>query len=277
MKRAGFWYFGIFLLLLACEKDVPRISPQGTKYWVHREHGAPLPSPGDYIFFHSEIRIKDSVINSSKLQGAIPRLQLQQEQNLRRRPSPIVDVLRYMSPGDSVSVEVPLGDRGQVPKGFEDAQAMFYEVVCLNILPDSVFREKTNPKFEQLRRQMRRWILKYNEGRLKEVQTTASGLKYLLVESGNGSAIEEAQNIRFHYYGALVSTELFDASFRADIPATVQLGEKTLLPGLKEGLSLLNQGAKALLILPPELAFGAEGKLPKIPAEAVLFYYVEIL
>ena len=54
----------------------------------------------------------------------------------QNQPSLIGSVVEsdyLLSAGDSVSIEVPfqIGDRR--PKGFETAEAIYYEVVCLNI------------------------------------------------------------------------------------------------------------------------------------------------
>jgi FKBP-type peptidyl-prolyl cis-trans isomerase FkpA/FKBP-type peptidyl-prolyl cis-trans isomerase FklB len=51
---------------------------------------------------------------------------------------------------------------------------------------------------------------------------------------------------------------------------------KDLLPGLAEGIQLLRVGGKALLYIPPELAFTDADRPPQLPAGAPLVLFVEL-
>lgn len=267
----------LILLLSACQEVEPLMTPLGTNYIKHTANKSPLPKPGEYIFFHSQIRIQDSIIHTSRLQGELPRFQLKNEQDLRRQPSPIEDVLRYMAVGDSVTVEIPFQAGDRRPKGFEMAEALYYDVVCLNIQSEVAFIEQNQKQFERIQREMNKLVLRYNEGRLKSIEQTNSGLEYIIKEEGKGPKPQKGEQLRVHYYGMLTNGELFDNSIQSDTPLQFSLGSGKVIKGWEEGLALLNKGSKAVFIVPPDLAYGETGNPPKIPAQATLVFYVELL
>ena len=52
---------------------------------------------------------------------------------------------------------------------------------------------------------------------------------------------------------------VFDSSVRRNDPFTFVVGQGRVIPGWDEALQHLNKGAKATVILPPELAYGQYG------------------
>jgi FKBP-type peptidyl-prolyl cis-trans isomerase len=49
-----------------------------------------------------------------------------------------------------------------------------------------------------------------------------------------------------------------------------------MIPGVDEGVALLRKGAKATLYLPSPIAYGPQSPSPKIPANAIMIFEVEI-
>ena len=52
---------------------------------------------------------------------------------------------------------------------------------------------------------------------------------------------------------------------------------RNALDGWEEALQKMHAGEKWLLIVPPELAYGARGKLPFIKRDATLVFEVELV
>ena len=107
-------------------------------------------------------------------------------------------------------------------------------------------------------------------------EKTSSGLRYKILESGNGATPSRGDRVSVHYKGALVDGTVFDSSFERNQPIEFLLGEGQVIPGWDEGIQLLRVGDKARFILPPELAYGSRGAGGVIPPNAVLVFDVSL-
>ncbi|OBU21665.1 FKBP-type peptidyl-prolyl cis-trans isomerase [Photobacterium kishitanii] len=111
--------------------------------------------------------------------------------------------------------------------------------------------------------------------KLKEgVQTTASGLQYLVLQSGTGTEHPKATDtVTVHYHGTLINGTVFDSS--------VDRGEKISFPlnrvirGWTEGLQHMVVGEKVRFFIPADLAYGNNGA-GSIPPGSVLIFDVEL-
>ncbi len=106
--------------------------------------------------------------------------------------------------------------------------------------------------------------------------TTASGLKYKIIEKGSGKLPEAGKRITVHYRGTLENGKQFDSSFDRGQPITFTLGQRQVIQGWEEGLLLFPVGSKGRLRIPPALAYGARST-GTIPANSTLFFDVEIV
>ncbi len=117
-------------------------------------------------------------------------------------------------------------------------------------------------------------FLKENAGR-KGVTATKSGLQYEMISKGDGKNFPKAvDTVKVHYVGTLTDGSTFDSSVERGQPAEFPLNG--VIPGWTEGLQLMSKGAKFKFYLPPDLGYGARA-LPKIPANSVLVFEVELL
>ena len=107
---------------------------------------------------------------------------------------------------------------------------------------------------------------------------TNSGLICYIIEKGDGPKVEIGSNVMVHYYGYLADGgQKFDSSFERGEPITLQVGAGQVIPGWEEGLSMLNQGSKAKLLIPSALAYGDQGIPGVIPGGAELAFDVQIM
>lgn len=112
---------------------------------------------------------------------------------------------------------------------------------------------------------------------LEGATTTASGLQYLEEVAGTGDAPVAGNLITMNYSASLADgTELVN-TFTDGKPATTVWGKDRLLKGWEEGIGLMKVGGKAKIVLPPDLAFGAEGYGSYIPANSQIVLEIELL
>ncbi len=108
-------------------------------------------------------------------------------------------------------------------------------------------------------------------------ESTASGLRYKMIQKGNGAKAEKGKQVSVHYEGSLLSGDVFDSSYKRNSPIDFQLGIGQVIPGWDEGISLLKVGDKARFVIPSDLAYGSAGAGGVIPPNATLIFDVELM
>ena len=68
---------------------------------------------------------------------------------------------------------------------------------------------------------------------------------------------------------------VFDSSIARGETITFGLGQ--VIRGWTEGLQLMQEGGKATLIIPYQMAYGAAGRPPQIPAKSDLIFDIELI
>ena len=108
-------------------------------------------------------------------------------------------------------------------------------------------------------------------------QKTASGLRYQIIQKGNGKQAEKGKTVSVHYQGALENGEVFDSSYKRKQPIDFKLGAGQVVEGWDEGIALLKVGDKARFVIPAYLGYGSRGAGGVIPADATLVFDVELM
>lgn len=108
--------------------------------------------------------------------------------------------------------------------------------------------------------------------------TTDSGLQYTEIEAGDGPAPEPGDVVTIHYRATLEDGTEIDNTYDGGEPVVFPLGQGSVIPGWDEGIALMNEGGKANLVIPPELAFGdSPGAGGQIPPNSTLIFEVELV
>ena len=107
------------------------------------------------------------------------------------------------------------------------------------------------------------------------VITTGSGLQYQVVREGKGPRPTAQDTVLVHYEGKLIDGTVFDSSYSRGQPAAFPLNQ--VIPGWTEGVQLMATGSKYHFVVPPQLAYGAQGAGGVIPPGAVLEFDIELL
>ena len=104
---------------------------------------------------------------------------------------------------------------------------------------------------------------------------TESGLKYRILRKGTGKSPTPADKVVVEYQGWLDDGKTFDTSYDREDPIAFPLN--AVIRGWTEGLQLVSEGGMIELEIPSQLAYGARGAPPTIPADATLHFVVELL
>jgi len=116
-----------------------------------------------------------------------------------------------------------------------------------------------------------RQIDDYLERRGWDFIRTKSGLRYKIYKQGIGMKPKPGQTVVLDYTVNLIRGDLVYDS-KKDGKKIFVIGEGDEPSGLQEAVQLMEVGARAKVILPSYLAYGAVGDEKKIPPRATLFY-----
>lgn len=116
------------------------------------------------------------------------------------------------------------------------------------------------------------------------MDTTDSGLQYEDTVPGGGDAAVVGNFVTVHYTGWLFDETApqgrgrkFDSSKDRNDPFDFELGAGMVIRGWDEGVQGMQVGGTRVLVIPPELGYGARGAGGVIPPNATLVFEVELL
>jgi peptidylprolyl isomerase len=93
---------------------------------------------------------------------------------------------------------------------------------------------------------------------------------------GDGAEAVAGGEVTINYIGVSCSTgKIFDSSYQRGEPATFALDG--LIQGWQDGIPGMKVGGQRLLVIPPELGYGAAGRPPQIAPNETLIFLVELV
>ena len=101
------------------------------------------------------------------------------------------------------------------------------------------------------------------------VQTTESGLQYIISEAGNDVKPGPQDTVFVHYVGKLLDGTIFDQTTEA--APSAQLTMNRVIAGWTEGMQLIGEGGKATFFIPSELGYGTRGQQGIEPNSTLIF------
>jgi peptidylprolyl isomerase len=112
----------------------------------------------------------------------------------------------------------------------------------------------------------------------KPVVTTKSGLKYVVLSKGTGKQPTKGATIVAEYTGWLTDGTKFDSSKDHPGEFSFPVGLGQVIPGWDEALLSMKVGERRKLIVPPNLAYGANPPPgAPIPPNATLIFEVKLV
>jgi FKBP-type peptidyl-prolyl cis-trans isomerase FklB len=114
------------------------------------------------------------------------------------------------------------------------------------------------------------------ENKKKEgVVTLDSGLQYKIIKKGDGEKPVPSDTVECHYRGTTIDGKEFDSSYQRGKPASFPV--TGVIKGWTEALQLMNVGAKWMLYIPSDLAYGERGAGGAIEPGSTLIFEIELL
>jgi len=105
-----------------------------------------------------------------------------------------------------------------------------------------------------------------------DCERSNSGLYYKIIDEGDGRKVNYTDIVHFKYEGRLLDGTIFDD--HKDEAVEFRISE--LIAAWKEIMLELNEGGKAYIISPPQLAYG-DYDLDDIPSNSILIFTIEII
>lgn len=93
---------------------------------------------------------------------------------------------------------------------------------------------------------------------------------------GTGAVAANGDTVTVNYVGKLQNGTVFDDSYARNQPSTFQIGAGQVIPGFEQGILGMRVGGKRRLTIPPNLAYGSDGRGP-IPPNATIVFDVELM
>jgi len=288
--------FNYYVLLVAalisvtaCQPDGNR-TPTGYDYTVLAEGTGDPAKAKDYVVFSIKITGDDGKVLQEVTDGPnMPTVQIPGEGDPVEKPNPISDIIAVGKKGGIYTFQMPIDSIPNAPVDIQGMKYISYEIGIKEIFNEEqykVYQEEQQAamqakiaesmtKLATVEQMTKTTIGDYKSGKLVP-KTTESGLKYHIVEPGQGANPAVGNTVSVNYYGVLTDGTRFDDSFQRGSSFSFTLGMGQVIKGWDEGIALLNKGAKAYFFIPASLGYGEAGSPPVIPENAELVFYVEL-
>jgi len=109
----------------------------------------------------------------------------------------------------------------------------------------------------------------------EDVKVLKDGLQYKVINQGKGPRPGSNDVVMVNYRGTLLDGTEFDSTAPRGQPSEFPLNQ--IIPGWREALQLMKAGSVWELYIPSDLAYGAVGHAPQIPANATLIFTVQLI
>jgi FKBP-type peptidyl-prolyl cis-trans isomerase len=276
-------YIPVFLALIfafnaSAQSNMQR-TPKGALYQVFTHNTGEKVKDGEIVTFqYIQKNDKDSVLYSTYASGQPGRAQIHASQSV----SDLMEIFPLLAVNDSVLVKLPTDS---LFKGQEEQRPPFLPKGSYLNFTIKILKSQTIDAFKaDLVQAEITGSAKYITDHKLNLQTTASGLKYVITQPSIKRKPLKGDTVFVNYTGKALDDKVFDTSIEANAkaaglqqpgrtyePLRVVLGADAIIAGWDEGLLLLNEGSKAIFVIPSNLAYGERGNQGIAPFSTLVF------
>lgn len=103
-----------------------------------------------------------------------------------------------------------------------------------------------------------------------------SGIQYAVLSKGAGTVSPTVTStVTLNYKGMLTDGTEFDSTWAHGNPATIKVD--SMIPGWQDVIPRMHVGDRWKVAIPPQLAYGEEGALPRIGPNEALVFEIQLL
>ncbi|HOC27525.1 MAG TPA: peptidylprolyl isomerase [Rectinema sp.] len=110
-----------------------------------------------------------------------------------------------------------------------------------------------------------------------DLQVDENGIFQKIVRKGFGSMPAPGSKVSVIYKGMLLDGTVFDQSALSGSPFAFTIGQEEVIDGWDLVISTMRKGEKRMIIIPPELAYGAQSIGDVIPPNSFLVFEIELV
>jgi FKBP-type peptidyl-prolyl cis-trans isomerase FkpA len=265
---------------------------KGIKYTITTSMPGPKIKLDDVITFNFIAKTdKDSLLQSSYALGQPVKIQVTPSS----QADDLMDIFILLSANDEAVVKIPTDSifknhEQERPPFFPKGSSLNYTIKIEKVQSlDEAIAER-DKLIEQMKNAEKDSIEKYIAKNKLTLNTTASGLRYIITKPSTKVKPVAGDTILVNYTGRTLDGKVFDSSIEAEAskagleqagrvyePLSLVIGQGEVIKGWDEGLLLIGEGAKATLIIPSDLGYGMQGQGDTIKPFSPLIFDIELV
>jgi FKBP-type peptidyl-prolyl cis-trans isomerase len=254
-------------------------------YYLETKKGrGPKPEKGDICNVRLMVKTLNGPQLYSNLKKDIPALKVEFGKEFDTKG--FMEGLGMMRKGGEANLIVPsnIGVGAYGMQGVDGFTTLEYKLKLESITPFAV-AERQRAEEEKIRNAERDKIKGAEKTKLEnyiknnkiKVKPQSSGFYYIENKAGKGLKAKHGSTVEVNYKLFTIEGELISSSYEKGQPLKFVLGTGAVIEGWEKGIKLMSEGTKATLIIPSNLAYGAQGKGKKIPPYSTLIFDVELV
>jgi FKBP-type peptidyl-prolyl cis-trans isomerase FkpA len=286
------------ILASGCKEQEFKKSPDGSEYKIFGNENGKKAVKGDFIQLNILAKYKDSVLFSS-IDNSMPRF-------IPFDTSKLPPFFKEIHEGDSLVIRestdtlikkgssAPFMQKGQfiyqsfkVVKLFSTKEAADSVAKTFVGASKAIAYKKAVEQIEKdiaanapLVKEDDKLIADFLAKNNIKANKTAWGTYVSITTPGTGQNISQNDVAVVNYTGKTFKDSTFDSntdsSFQHVEPLEVDMSQFTVMPGWIDGLKMMQKGSKGKIIIPSYLAYGKNGRAPKIGPDENLVFDIDV-
>lgn len=246
-------------LFASCNQFKVTTTEEGDRYQMHEAGGSEVKGKdGDIVTFDLVIKAEsnDTLVITDTYKSGEP-IQIA----LRKGPfkGSFENGLYNLSEGDSATIFVnadSLYSRAQqpLPPGINAGSDLLFIVKMQSVQTSEQYAQEIEDK----EKGEGKIIEDYVTANLGGATKTEDGIYFVTNKVGSGATVAAGDTVSVHYKGTLLSGEEFDSSIGGE-PIKFPVGMNYVIPGWEKTLMDMKAGEKRTVVIPSNLAYGANG------------------